>query len=1132
MKSVSEVFTSLSDRIRLDRFAQKDRDKLPQPGDVAVTKIGKEVEICKVDSVEADSDLVHLTSFRTGQSVVCKISCVDLPIELTEEELWSRVAKGCANTLDEEHSFFEAMQDWKFVPAGRILAGCGTPVKVTYNNCFVIASPEDSREGIIRKSLGDFMEIMSRGGGVGINMSSLRPRNALVRGVNGRSSGVVSWMDLFSKGVELISQGGSRKGASMLLLNDWHPDILEFIDAKRTPGVLEGANISVGFSEEFMKALERGYSWDLRFPPTDHPAYAEEWKGNLEDWEAKGYPTVVYRTIPAQELWERVVRSAWASAEPGLWFRGRCQERSNAWYDPNGVILACNPCQPSWATVATPHGIRQIADVNVGDVIWGGHDWVRITRKVCTGNKEVLAYCTRAGIFFGTENHRIIQCGEKVKVSQATGIDISVVDCDVASSLSWDPQDVMDGLVFGDGWSKRFSSEKSKKYDRVLLCVGAGDTCYFESEVSPLFKGMYDQSYKVETTLTLDEVVKTYERKVPDRFRYGPLGKVCGFLRGLYSANGSIVANRITLKAFSFKVIVAVQEMLSLAGIRSYYTVNKSRVCEFSNGDYMMKESYDLNIGTREGRTRFFNLIGFIHPDKTDRLKATLSQFIGKQQSKQTFEIVEISSLGAEPVYSLTVDSEEHTYWTSGLLVANCSEIPLPAYGVCLLGHINLAKMVRGPIGSAEVCWDLLAKTIKTAVRFLDNTIDKTYYPIPEIEERQLSERRIGLGTLGLAEALIRCGIRYGSSESIQWIDDVYNMIANTAYETSALLAHEKGSFASLDREKFLQADLPSRLSMGVRELIFEFGIRNVCLLTAAPCGTVGTMIGTSTGIEPFYQFVWKRQGGFGESIDRSAVVDEYRELVGDGELPDYFVTAMDLSPEEHVSVQAACQKWIEQSISKSINCPANWTPEQIGAVYKLLYTSGCKGGTVYREGSRDKQVLSMISEKTEMPAKVSSNGKKSAKASVQKRPYKRHGVTVSEESPAGTIHITMNEVDGDPFEIFLELGKAGSEVKAMAEALGRLGSLILRLPSELSKHDRIRAMVEQLRGIKGDESVGMGPNRVGSLPDGFAKAMSEHWLEGEQLQPSRDVCPDCGCATLIRTSGCVECRCGYSKCS
>ena len=289
--------------------------------------------------------------FSESASVYRNALEVDKPLETTPEEIRDRVARGIAaaeNTEELRNEWTEnfkwLMNDWKFIPGGRILAAAGTTQQLTYYNCYVIPSPEDSRAGIF-KTAQLMAEIMSRGGGVGVNLSTLRPRRAYVAGVNGRSSGAVSWGGMLSYVTGLIEQGGSRRGALMLILEDWHPDILEFITSKTTAGKITNANISVAISDEFMQAVENDSEWVLSFPDTSHPEYknySTVWENDYNQWRNNELPIVEYKRLPARQLWQQITESAWASAEPGIWFIDRANDESNTRYHNN--LIATNPC--------------------------------------------------------------------------------------------------------------------------------------------------------------------------------------------------------------------------------------------------------------------------------------------------------------------------------------------------------------------------------------------------------------------------------------------------------------------------------------------------------------------------------------------------------------------------------------------------------------------------------------------------------------------------------------------------------------------------------------------------------------------------------------------------------------------
>lgn len=298
-----------------------------------------------------------------------------------------------------------------------------------------------------------------------------------------------------------------------------------------------------------------------------------------------------------------------------------------------------------------------------------------------------------------------------------------------------------------------------------------------------------------------------------------------------------------------------------------------------------------------------------------------------------------------------------------------CGEQPLSPYSVCNLAAINLEKMVDKSEGRID--WEKLRRTIQTGVRLLDNVIDATPYFLEENRKQALGERRIGLGVMGLHDLLIWCGERYGSPSANKLVDQLFEFIATIAYETSIELAKEKGSFPFLDekgsRDAFVQSGYIQNLPRYIRDNILTYGIRNSHLLTIAPTGSTGTMVGVSTGLEPYYAFTYYRSGRLGKFIEVNArIVDEWLERHPEytrDTLPDIFVSAMELTPEEHADVQCVIQRWVDSSISKTVNAPRTFTVQDVERVYERLYKGGAKGGTVYVDGSRDAQVLTLKSE-------------------------------------------------------------------------------------------------------------------------------------------------------------------------
>lgn len=509
----------------------------------------------------------------------------------------------------------------------------------------------DSREGWA-DSLKLALETWFNGQDLEFDYSLVRPRGAKLKTMGGRASGPEPLKKLhqFVRKI-IIGNGTSGAQGRRLTSLEWL-DIGNMIaDTVVVGGVRRSSEIS--FSD--LNDVSIRHAKD--FP---YPAYRE-----------MSNNTAVYNGKPDMLIFMREWTALAASGrgERGI-FNLDAAKKSSSRRTPSDDFRT-NPCQSSWATVLTPDGISTIGRIRLGDLIWSGKQWTKVSAKVQTGTKPVFAYKTRAGVFIGTENHRILSDGQKLEVSQAYGIDYSLGPVSEVSGLN--PQDILDGLVIGDGTVHKASN------NAVFLMIGEKDgDLNTDPQIGSLInyrrRGVGPYDWKVTTTVTAQELPLTYNRKVPDRYSRGSWKKMRGFLRGLYSANGSVIKKeRIALKAASLDVIEAAQQMLSALGIASYYTVNKSRENVFDNGTYVMRESYDLNITWC--RDRFQKLIGFIQKYK----QADLDEACQKQGQarKKTYEIVEVQALGEHPVFDITVEANEHTYWTGGLLVSNCGEINL-----------------------------------------------------------------------------------------------------------------------------------------------------------------------------------------------------------------------------------------------------------------------------------------------------------------------------------------------------------------------------------------------------------------------------------------------------------------------
>lgn len=967
--------------------------------------------------------------------------------ELTPDDTHRRLAREFArienkyqNPMSEEE-IFSLLEGYQFVVAqGSPTSAIGNPYQVqSAGNCFVIEPPYDSYGGIL-KADQELAQLMKRRAGVGLDISNIRPKGMVTQNAAKTTDGIAVFMERFSNTCREVAQLG-RRGAEMQTLAVEHPEIRTFINIKKDKSKVTGANVSVRVSDEFMNAVKSKGKFKLRWPvDSTSPLFEEE--------------------VDALELWEELMKSAWDSAEPGVMFWSTVKRRSPAdAYGEKYPIFSStssNPCQPGWATVLTPNGIKTMNDISIGDAIWSGSSWTRVLNKVYTGNKDVYAFRTRAGTFYGTDNHRVVSGGEKIEVKDADAIDVSV--CNAVSQIkNISIQDVVDGMVLGDGSVHKASN------NAVFLVVGEEDQDYLESEVADLIgenrQGVNPKYWDVRTTIQHYELPKTYERDIPCRFRFGDFSRVCGFLRGLYTANGSIVANRITLKSSSFKIIEAAQEMLASVGIRSYYTVNKEHDVEFSNGVYTCKESYDLNIGSLDSRRRFADLIGFIQKDKQQRLKQVL--FGNGGRVKTSYEIVEKQFIGREPVYDITVEDQAHTYWTGGLLVSNCGEIVM-GLDSCRLMAINLWSFVKDPFTSkSKFDFDNFAIVVQKAQRLMDDLIDLEIELIDKILAKIESDpepqhikkiefdlwngfkqscvqgRRTGLGITALGDCLAGLGITYGSDKSVKMTEKIYKHLAINSYKSSCLLAKERGAFPIFDHKLEKNHEFIQQVVTADEELLKlykKFGRRNIANLTTAPTGTLSIMTRTSSGIEPVFLTSYTRRKKVtpGDPDARVDFIDhmgdkwqeftvyhhnfkKWMEVTGSNnveESPYWKATSNDIDWVKSVEIQAAAQKWVCHAISKTANCPADTPVNTIKDMYMRAWESGCKGFTVYRDGCRTGVLVSNKVDSSGRPENIT-------RTHAPKRPPVLPCDIYHGSVQGSPWVVVVGLLDGEPYELF-----------------------------------------------------------------------------------------------------------------
>ena len=720
-----------------------------------------------------------------------------IPIDMTVEDTWRRVAKHLASVESDpahwEEVFYSALEDYKFLPAGRIIAGAGTGRKVTYSNCFTMGTIPDSLDGIF-DMLKEAALTMQQGGGIGYDFSTLRPKGALVKGVAADASGPLTFMDVWDAMCKTIMSAGQRRGAMMATLRCDHPDIEAFIEAKREAGRLRNFNLSVMITDAFMAAVKNEEWWELKF-------------------EGK-----VYKTVSAPALWDKIMRSTYDYAEPGVLFIDRIN-----------------------------------ADHNIGYL-----------ETVATTNP----------------------CGEK----------------------------------------------------------------------------------------------------------------------------------------------------------------------------------------------------------------------------------------------------------------------PMGPYASCLLGSINLTKMISAPFSKdAKIDYGLLKQTVTTAIRMLDNVIEVGGFPLEQQYQKAKQDRQLGLGITGLADALIMMGLTYGSDEAVGFVNEVMPFITQEAYWTSISLAKEKGAFETLNVDEFLKPQrFAGRMSSSrLKADIKKHGIRNALLISIAPTGTISLYAGNvSSGIEPVFAYKYTRKVLQKDGTKTEEQVEDYalkvwRDIKGDVLLPDYFVSAQTLDPAAHVRMQAAAQKWVDSSISKTINVPEDISFDDFKAVYELAYDMGCKGCTTYRPNDVTGSVLSVEPAKAD-PLKESA-AKELKEAPLAERPEALNGTTYKLKWPGSehAIYVIINDDEhGNPFEIFIN--SKDTEHFAWTVALTRMISAVFRRGGD------VRFVAEELKAVFDPRGgAWVGGKYIPSVLAAIGGIIERHMSNIAKSEPAPTYaiterllkgfakpCPKCSSYNTKNESGCFQCLdCGESKC-
>jgi ribonucleoside-diphosphate reductase alpha chain len=1217
-------------------------------------KDNQDPKLCLTDNARAVLERRYLRKGEDGK-----------PIE-TVEEMFHRVASTVAG-VDADYGqdagrtaqdFYDLLTTLRFFPNSPTFTGAGTPLG-QLAACFVLPIEDDMGRdpaGIF-STLRAAALIQQTGGGNGFAFSRLRPRGDIVKTSNGTATGPVGFLRVYDKAFGEVAQGGTRRGANMAVLRVDHPDIRDFIRCKAREGDVTNFNISVGITDDFMRAVQNDEDFDLVNPRDGS----------------------VWETVRARDLFDEIVKYAHHNGEPGVLFLDTANRENPV---PHLYKLeATNPCFVGDTRIATSQGLLTIAEM--ADMVacfhvatddrapLGGRGKAAqrpgiVLRAASPAwktreNARVLRLETKQGYqVVATPDHKFLtsdrgyvelqelRVGDRVLLQSEEGawsqtyelpnrvhVEKALVAMahggDHASGSTVTRRDFADqysnvptrwsqelgrvvGWLVGDGWLSAasnapvgmvFANTEVREMVHGYLREWFGDGHLVD-------RGSHEQltygrlPYEFFTSLGVLAVPATHKR-VPESIWSAPREAVVGFLQGLFTADGSVQRNdakqdcTVRLASSSRDLLRDVQLLLSNFGIisRIYHRRSAQRrpMPDGHGGlkEYQTQDQYELVIG-KSNRDRFARLIGFISEEKQTKLTSFIDGMSRGPYCERFIDTVtNVEDAGSADVYDLT-EPATHSLLANGIVAHNCGEQWLGPHENCCLGSINLAQHVTE---QGNIDWEKLRDSVERATHFLDNVVNANKYvpAVPELERAAYNARRIGLGIMGLADLMYHQGVRYGSEDGEELAAQVMEFVRFHCMKTSIELARRRGPFPVIKGSIYDPEDLkwkppapltPYRRDFGrppldwneIVEGIRHYGIRNAAQTTVAPTGTIATVAGCEGyGCEPVFALAYTRhvQDGdreldlqytsplFRQALIEAGIDEEARQAIYDEVMrtgtcqhieavPEHirytFVVANDITPEEHVRMQAAIQRFVDNSISKTSNFPATATEEDVAKAYMMAWELGCKGLTVYVTGTREKVVLETketLEAKQETDAALQPAVDLNGGFIKKPRPRKLRGYTYKQATPLGTayVHVTEDE-EGHPFEVFLNVGKGGSDTSAAAEAIGRLISLVLRLPSPRSPEERLREVIAQLSDIGGGRTLGFGAHRVASLPDGVAQALAEHLGQPAVPAPplssepagngaarfTDDYCPECGQATLAREEGCRKCySCGFSEC-
>lgn len=1037
----------------------------------------------------------------------------------TPKEMFIRVAKAAAEKFCDDDNycdsfemrfkrFYEILINLDFLPNSPALMNAGTS-NPQLSACFVIGI-EDSMESIF-DALKSVALVQKSGGGTGLNFSTLRPANDFVKTTTGVSSGPISFMKVFNSATDVIKQGGRRRGASMGVLRVDHPDIEDFISCKDKEGEISNFNISVAITDKFMKAVKNDGDFDLINPNSKK----------------------VVKTVKAKELFTKITEHAWKNGEPGVLFIDNANIGNRTPF--LGKLETTNPCVTGDTLLLTSEGYKPIETL-VGKPVmaWNGDMWSEVIPQVTGENQPLLKVtindgteikCTPYHKFLinkrvnGYSWYKRVEAAKLKPEMELYGYDYPIIDKGTESILNA----YQLGFFAGDGHFSGgrpyiyFYGEKQelidKKFNGYVYNVRRADRRTYTTLIPEYF---WDKFY-----------VPTLNIKLIDRLNW---------LAGLMDSDGTISpTGNISITSIHKDFLMNIKYMLNTMGVNP--KINLMTPAQFAmlpdghggQKEYFKQDCYRLNLSPNMVvRLKSLGLRTY----RLDLRKAIPNRSSAPARVKSVEVLAEI----ADKVYCAN-EPMNNTLCFNSIITGNCGEAFLYPFEACNLGSINLSNMYDPEKGKFTFGIDTekLFHTAWVAVDFLDSLIDASVFPLDKITENVKKTRKIGLGVMGFADFLLKAGIPYGSEEAEKIVKEIMRTIQAATLSAEKHLIETRGSSPAFEAE-------------GIEW-------RNAVLTTIAPTGTIGMLANCSAGCEPIFGIAYKKTGVLDGKTTLWQVNEAFEKLIenepaeekekiftaiseNSGKLPSWikekynlgnvYNTALEIPWEWHIRIQAAFQKYVENAVSKTINMPFEATVEDVKNAYMTAWETKCKGITIYRSGSRAIEVIKTNKKEDD----------KMVIAPTFDRPECLEGKTTRVKTAAGTLFVTLNFADGKPYEVFAQIGKAGSDIMAMTEGIARLLSMSLQAGVSIEK------AIEQLDGIGGNGHTGFGAAKVRSVPDGLSRGLKRIILHEEAEEPiveeqstpvarvTIDICPECGESSLVRESGCEHCNsCGYSRC-